>query len=251
MSEKEFRGNWVECDQYLQKVVKSKDLAVEWYQALSSGWVNAEYKRLYEEYVKSTQIKIAARQSATKLKGNPLENLTRYFLHKGGFVTSIKELSAQGQWQVDGQGILNRTSLMRCFGERVCCKFGPQLYMEAKNHIDPATGEEFSAHYLRMDQHGCDVGVFFSTSGYKISRGLGIAESIYHHFLQSKFHLLFAFPSFADVISKEKAPLAIIVEAYTFAANNSFRHDKTVQKIYTKNFCHEMAKSEYKRIFGR
>jgi hypothetical protein len=204
---------------------------------------------LYKDYVRSTQKILLTGENPTELKGKPLENVAKYFLANGGIVNSINSISAPGKWQIDGQGVINRTALIRCFGDHTCKDIGVQLFMEAKNHSEPVTNEEFSVHYRRMEEHCCNLGVFFSSAGYKIGSGKGIAESIHHNFLRLKFHLLLTCLSLQKALGKD-APLSILQETWCYAANDAYQHDKTVQENYTEKFCLEFCKAEFKRLFS-
>ncbi len=240
-----------EFKEFYNKNAQTLGLDIEWLFAIQAGWDKEEYENLYKEYVKSTQIQLNPKDNATELKGRPLENLARYFLTNGGIVNRITEITEPGKWQIDGQGPLNNNAILLCWGDELCRQFGFQLYMEAKNHKAPMTNEEFSLHYRRMEEHDCYIGVIFSTSGYKISRGQGIAESIHRNYWRKRFHLLLAFHSLQSVIVDDKAPLKILQDALGYAVNNSYSNDSSVQKLYTKSFCHEAAYTEFRRLFNQ
>ncbi len=235
---------------FLQDNIKEEFLpfAREWSHAHLSSWDDVEFQKLYRDYVKSTQHKIVTGENATELKGRPLEKVARYFLERGAVVTNIREISEVSKWQVDGQGPINITAISKTWGDEISTKLGFQLYMEAKNHSNPATGDEFSAHYRRMMEHDCRLGVFVSTSGYKIKRGLGIASSIRENYLQNRFHLLLAFPSLCEVIVNKKPPLAVLKDVLCFAANNSYVNDAEIQRLYSPEYCHEVARDEFQRL---
>ena len=223
---------------------------VEWAMAMSCGWDPAEFEQYYRDYVKSTQVKLKRGDDPTALKGRPLENVVSYFLEKGGLINGIKPISESGKWQVDGHGPINRTSILLCWGEEKLRQMGIQVYMEAKNHTKPATNDEFSEHCRRMDEHDCNVGVMISTSGYRIGRGLGIADSIYIQSVKNKFHILLVFQSLRAVYTENKAPLAVLTQALMYAVNNSYGNDGDVQRNYSEIACHEAALSEHVRLFG-
>jgi hypothetical protein len=224
--------------------------AHEWNYAVTSGWDDTEFEDLYREYVRSTQIKIGQGDDATELKARPLERIARYFLEKGGVTTEIREISEPGKWQVDGQGPINTTAIRETWGVNICQRLGFQLYMEAKNHRDPATNEDFSVHFRRMEEHDCQLGIFISTSGYRIGHGKGIADSIRENYLMGKFHLLLTFYSLREVVISHKPPLVILKETLCYAVNKSFSTDRKVQKLYTKDYCHKIAEEEYQRLFS-
>jgi hypothetical protein len=222
---------------------------VEWTCALGAGWDDKVYETLYREYVKSTQIKLKPQEDATKLKGRPLERISRYFLQKGGLVTEIGEINEAKKWQVDGYGPANKTSILYCWGQEKLQQVGLQVYMEAKNHLESVEKADFSDHYRRMEEHHCNLGVMISTSGYKIASGKGIAESIYINSVKNKFHILLVFQSLRDVMKLKKPPMAILTTALLYACNNSFVNDKNVQAQYSKEKCQIAAKVEYERLF--
>lgn len=228
--------------------IPSGKYLLEWSLAVESGWDDKEFEELYEAYVKSTQIDIKPGDDPAELKGRPLESVGRYFLEKGGLAYDIKEISDPGKWQVDGCGPVNKTAILLCWGEDLCQRIGIQLYMEAKNHSDPVENSEFSEHYRRMEDHHCNLGVMISTSGYKIGRGKGIAESVYINSCKNRFHVLLVFQSLTAVINKQKPPLIVIQEALVHACNNTYTHDKKIQKYYSQETCQEAATTEYKRI---
>jgi hypothetical protein len=221
----------------------------EWLCAIKAGWDYVKFEQLYAEYVQSTQIKPIAGDNTTDIKGLPLERVARYFLVRGGVTTDIKEISEAGRWQVDGQGTLNRTALLLHWGQDFCYRIGTQLYMEAKNHSDPVTNEEFSAHFRRMVEHCCNIGIMISTAGYSIGRGLGIAQSIHNNSLQNRFHLLLTIRSLHEVAVERKAPWAVLTDALNNALNNSYVNDKDTQYLYSPSHCCDLARSEYERLF--
>ena len=98
--------------------------AHEWLHATVSGWDDDEFEQLYRAYVDSTQQEINSSDDATEIKGRPLEEVARYFLRQGGVVTSIREISEHGRWQVDGQGPLNKTAIQSAWGEDICRRIG-------------------------------------------------------------------------------------------------------------------------------
>jgi hypothetical protein len=243
-------ANWDEFLSRVSALAKLMPYELEWVCAISAGWEDEEFEKLYREYVRSTQIKLKPKDDANKLKGRPLEKLARYFLEKGGLITEIGEINEIGRWQVDGYGPVNRTSVLYCWSEEKLLKIGPQVYMEAKNHSSPVEKHEFSDHYRRMDEHHCNLGVMISTSGYKVGRGRGIAESIYINSLTNKFHILLVFQSMRDVILRKKPPMAILTKALLYAFNNSYVNDRDVQESYSKKECQLAVLAEYARLFS-
>ena len=244
-------GTWDEFEQYVTNFLAGSPYypyASEWMPAISAGWDKVEFEKNYREYVISTQIKIGPKDNATLLKARPLEKLCHYFLKQGGIVTDIKEISEPQKWQVDGQGPLNKTAIRLCFGEKICQEVGFQLYMEAKNHSSAATNEEFSSHFRRMEEHDCYLGVFVSTSGYRMQRGKGIAQSIHRNYWGKRFHLLLTFQSMQKVALNRMAPLAVLQEALCYAVNDMYVNDKDVQRNYSQEACSQAAKTEYARL---
>ncbi len=242
-------ATWDEFKSRVAGFAKHFPFAVEWICAIGSGWENEKFEELYREYVKSTQIVLGPNDDATELRGRPLEKVARYFLEKGGLITEIGEITETAKWQVDGYGPANRASIDCCWGKEKSEQIGPQVYMEAKNHSSPVDGGEFSHHYRRMDEHHCNLGVMISTSGYKIGRGKGIAQSIYINSARNKFHILLAFQSLRDVILNNKPPMAILTTALMYAFNNSYVNDGSVQAEYSKRECQQAASDEYARLF--
>jgi hypothetical protein len=119
------------------------------------------------------------------------------------------------------------------------------MYMEAKNHIDPATNEEFALHCQRMQDHGCNVGVFASTSGFKMGRGQGIAHTIHHQYLRGIIHLLLVFEAFRSVIVDCKAPLVVLQEVLTYAMNDAHANDGELQARYSAEACQQATRQAY------
>ena len=222
---------------------------IYWFYAIRSGWYKPQYLHLYKAYIKSALINLSSHDDALNVKGKPLERLAFYFLKEGGIVNDIIELRAHQRWQVDGQGPLNKSSLVICVGEEWCKKAGFQLYMEAKNHKESISGDEFSSHHRRMDEHECNVGLCISTAGYRISGGKGIAESIHRNTWKSKYHLLMTIEGFYKVAEENIAPLRILQEILGYAVNDVYANDKEIQSRYSQRYCLDLAKSEYERLF--
>ena len=247
-------NNYATSDEFMEFMRKNwekiKPYRFEWVYATLAGWDKVEFERLYNEYVKSTQITLGPGDDATELKGRPLEKISRYFLEKGGIVTGIREISEPQKWQVDGQGLLNKTAIYEVWGEDICRKIGFQLYMEAKNHSVAVTNDEFSVHVRRMVEHDCYCGVLISTSGYKIGRGKGIAESIHRQYWQNRFHLLLVFQSLREIAVDDKPPLAVLTKTLGYAVNNNYVNDAEIQRLYSAESCRKAASAEFQRLFG-
>ena len=223
---------------------------IYWFYAARSGWYLPEFLNLYKAYIESTSIELSGHDDATKLKGRPLEKIAFYFLKNGGIVTDIRELRAHQRWQVDGQGELNKSSLVVCMGEKWCKDAGFQLYMEAKNHKEPMTGVEFSSHYERMNNHHCSVGLCVSTAGYKIFAGKGIAERVHLNTWKNQFHFLMTIEGLYKVAKEKIAPISIFKEMLGYAVNDRYANDKLLQKRYSQDYCLNLAQSEYHRLFS-
>lgn len=226
---------------------KAKELGVKpnWLFATISGWDKVEYEALYRIYVEST-----ADGADTDEKGRALENLARYFLEKGGFARNVREISSYQKWQVDGQGNLNKEVLLIRWGRDLCEAIGFQLYLECKNHTEAMTNEEFSLHAHRMEDHGCNVGVAASTSGYSIGRGAGIAETVHRNTWKNRYHLLLVFESLKLVAVDEVPPLDVLTDVLGYATNDEYENNKELQKRYSQACCHELMAGEQRRIQG-
>ncbi len=226
--------------------------ATEWEAAILFGWDHDEFIRLYHDYVESTQATKEDNPGVSwlELKGRPLEYLATFFLKHGGIVHDLVEVNAPRRWQVDGQGLLYRQGLIDCFGRTEAEKFGPQLYMEAKNHSSTMSNGDYATHCLRMGEHRCNVGVIFSSSGYSIRGGDGIARSISTKTIQGVFNILFTVDVFKRVIDEDKPPLFLIREAYDYAVNEKYENDSDLQARYSETHCHQVALDEYERYFG-
>ncbi len=250
-TETESYATWEEFEEFTERVAGIEDFPypLEWSFAIGEGWDPAVYSAKYVAYVVSTQEVAQPEDDKTELKGQPLEDLLRYFLERGGFARDIDELSAPSKWQVDGAGPLNKSAILRCWGEALSNQCSVQMYMEAKNHIDPATNEEFALHCQRMQDHGCNVGVFASTSGFKMGRGQGIAHEIHHQYLRGIIHLLLVFEAFRSVIVDRKAPFIVLNEVLTYAANDTYANDAELQVRYSAEGCQEAARRAYLELF--
>lgn len=223
--------------------------AIEWETAILFGWDDDEFYELYIAYLESTQVRLSEipGASATEYRGRPLERVARFFLERGGVAFDIVELSSPGRWQIDGQGQLRKTSIVDSFGTSLAKKIGFQLYLECKNHSEPVSNTDYSRHCQRMGEHCCNFGVMFSTSGYSIGKGAGIAESIYFNSARDIFHVLFTVDIFKKVIDDEKPPLFLVKEVFGYAVNERYRHDRGLQTRYSKANCHQIAEEEHGR----
>lgn len=246
------RATVKEYTQFNQRVKEHSEClkyAIEWQAAVLFGWDHDEFIRLYIAYLESTQAKRDDHPgvSMLDLKGRPLERLATFFLKHGGVVLDLTEISVIREWQVDGQGLLNRTGIINCFGAAEAENFGPQLYMESKNHVTSISNTDYSLHCNRMDEHRCNTGVIFSSSGYSIQAGSGIARSVFNKTLQGTFNLLFTVDVFKQVIDEDKPPLLLIREVYAYAVNERFENDPELQVRYSQERCHKIAEEEYRR----
>lgn len=250
MSNKSHRATLEEYSKTAEILYSNSDqICFEWFIASRCGWDDIKFSDLYSKYVKSTQKIISSRDNATKIKGQPLESISHFFLKEGGFAVNIRELNNPGKWQVDGQGILSRGTISKCFGEIFCDKFGPQFYLEAKNYINPISNDLFALHSDRMANHFCNVGICFSTSGYKINNGKGIAETIYFKVHRNIFHFLLSFHSIYLVAVKNIPPIIVLNQVLNYALNNQFSFDRDVQRLFSKSFNNNLASEEFQRIF--
>lgn len=217
----------------------------EWNVAIKCGWDDHVFNEIFVAYIKSTQHKLLSTEDATLIKGRPLEKIAKYFLKCGGVVHDIEEISAPRRWQVDGQGLLVESIIRSYFGGDLADRIGFQLYLECKNHTEPLTNDEFAQHCQRMVDHCCNFGVIVSTSGYSINAGTGISDKIYFNSGANKFHVLFTVDVFGKIIADNKPPLFLVKEAFGFAINERYRHDRALQTRYSKANCHLVAESEF------
>ncbi len=102
-----------------------------------------------------------------------------------------------------------------------------------------------------MNEHRCNIGVIFSSSGYSIRGGAGIARSITNKTIKGIFNILFTVDVFKCVIDEDKPPLFLIREAYDYAVNEKYENDSVLQSRYSKRHCHQVALEEYARYFER
>lgn len=214
--------------------------------AILAGWDDQKYKYLYRKFIYSTHNSLGS----GKEKGDTLEELARYFLKYGGIVHDIKELKAGSKWQVDGQGIINKSTMTHFWGEEFNSKIGFQIYLECKNHNDPAEKRDFNDHCTRMDDNNCKLGLFASASGFKIAKGQGIAERLYLTTFQNKFNLLFAVVDFDRIIYDNKPPIIVLIEAIDRTTNDKYRICKVTQEQYSKDYCHDLLKKRYDELFN-
>lgn len=223
--------------------------AFEWEAAILFGWDDDEFCQLYIAFLESTQARIEDYPgvSPLELKGRPLERLATFFLKKGGIVHDLEEVNVHRHWQVDGQGLLYKTAIINCFGELQARRIGTQLYMECKNHISPISNNDYALHCQRMSEHSCNFGVIFSSSGYSISGGTGIAGSVYHNTLRDVFNILFTVDVFKRVIDDDKPPLFLVREVYDYAVNEKYENDRDLQARYSPSSCHQVAADEHAR----
>jgi hypothetical protein len=214
--------------------------------AQRSGWNPKEFKTLYEDYIRSTQVTIKPGDDTTALKGIPLERVANYLLVRGGFASELKDGGLQQQWQVDGVGPVRTMGLQLVAGTNAL-RFGTKVYMEAKNHIEPMGGTDFGHHCSRMSDHECHCGVVVSTSGFAVTDGQGFANKIFHNFLRDTLHLLLSVRDLRRVALGEAFPLTVLREAYVRTSDEQYQRSD-VQSPYAKSRCLQDAKDEYDRI---
>lgn len=244
MSNRDFTPTLEEFQKVVTDVFSTFDkYALEWAYANVSGWNDEEYQVLLNDYLKSTQIKITKHDDATKLKGIPLEELSKYFLEKGGFAHEVNELKSHGEWQIDGQGRIIKSYLLKFWQPEVIEEVGPQLFLECKNHKSPVSVKEFSQHHSRMVTYKSNLSIIASTSGFTVGKGSGISETVLLHSYQKKYHLLLTVKDFCAVTEENEPPLSILTRALLRVTNNRYKKDKEVQKCYSQQYCVEYAKT--------
>lgn len=243
MSATEFTATYDEYMDFLDQLsrVKKFPYAKEWHFAREAKWDQEEYIELYKKYIFTTQRTATSEENKTESKGNPFELLARYFLKHGGIVHDIKELKSGSRWQVDGHGTLNKSNLESAWCSEMMSKIGYQLYLECKNKIDPATKQEFNDHCIRMEDNDCYLGIMASTSGFKITRGRGIAERVYTNHFKNRYNLLLTVRDFDLVIEKNMPPMKIITDALTRTTSDMYRSDPETIEQYTIKHCHKVA----------
>lgn len=216
--------------------------------AVVSGWDPAEFARLYKIYIESTQADLRTTDNnTTKVKGDPLEDIARYFLEKGGIVRNLQPGGRPNRWQVDGIGETYPQRLDKILGRGLAEKCGPQAYMEAKNHNDPMGPEDWAQHCRRMQTHGCKFGISFSTGGYGFKAGQGYAGELYHEWLTGTVHILFSVVDLRRVAVEQEFPWAVLKTAYLRQCNESYELTD-IQNTYAKKACLELAKAEHLRL---
>ncbi|MCP3941688.1 MAG: hypothetical protein GY710_09440 [Desulfobacteraceae bacterium] len=237
---------------YVSKFPQKHDIkhSMERAFAITAGWKDADYSYLYRKYILSTQREIGDKGQTGKEKGDALEELARYFLKHGGFTKDIRDINASGKWQVDGQGIINKSAMQPLWGEEINNKIGYQVYLECKNHSEPMKKNDFNDHCCKMDDHECNVGIVASTSGFKITGGNGIAERVHVNIFKNKFYLLLSIRDFDLAYAKKVPPIALIIESLERTTNDLYRTDSAVEKQYTKPYCKKMAKDKYDELFN-
>jgi len=220
----------------------------EAYYAIRSGWDRKEFLRLYKIYIESTQVDLkSAGNNTTESKGNPLEDVARYFLEKGGVARDVKSGGMPGKWTVDGMGETYPDRLNCILGDGTALMCGPKMYMEAKNHNDAMSPEHWAQHCVRMSNHKCRFGVVFSTGGYKVGHGKGYADVIFHDFLRGVLHILLSVADLQAVAMLKEFPWAVVRTAYIRTTDRGYETAE-VQKKYTSETCLGLAKSEYARL---
>lgn len=193
----------------------------EWIFAIKSGWNSEEFFDLYRSYIYSTQIKLSKNSDNVNQKGKPAEYLLRYFLSRGGFVYSINSINVRNAYQIDGQGIINRTSVSHCMGEYFCRKFGIDIFLESKNLNQSVGIDALNIHCSRMSDLDCSVGVLFSALGFKLGSKYGISEKLYLNIHKhNMYNLILSSYNMYQVFEYDKPPLMILSESLSLAKNN-------------------------------
>ncbi len=216
--------------------------------AALSGWRFEEFDRLYGDYIASTQIDLKATgNNTTAAKGNPLEDVARYFLEKGGIATDVSAGGLPNRWTVDGIGETYPDRLDTFLGAGASKKCGAQLFMEAKNHDAVMSPEHWSQHCMRMGRHGCTFGIAFSTGGYAIGAGKGYAGDLYHDWLQHIVHILLSIIDLRRIAVDRDYPWAVLKTAYLRLTDQAYERPD-IQKLYSTSACLALAGAEHARL---
>lgn len=217
--------------------------------AILSGWDGRFYKELLVKYLKSIEVVIGANgESAKDTKGDPLENLSRYLLEKGGLSRKVEALKKNGKWEIDGYGDLIRENLYQVLGDRDTNKAGNDFILECKNYKNSIGSNEFTKYKSRMDRFEVNFGVFISTSGFSIEGGLGIAEDLYIDFKSGKIHILLTVQELCLVHIDNIPILHIIKQSISNSRFDIYTIDKEIQKKFSSKYCHEIADLYLKSI---
>lgn len=219
---------------------------IEAFFALINGWIPEEFQNLYALYIASTQSDLSLGNNTTHVKGDPLEEVSRYFLHRGGVVRNMKPGGLPAKWTVDGIGETYPDRVLSILGREAAKKCGPQLYMEAKNHQHPMKPEHWAQHRARMGAHGCTFGVAVSTAGFAIGRGLGFADDPFHEWLSGSIHILLSVDDLRRAAAGE-LPWSVIRTAFVRLTNQGYEQ-ADVQRAYSEVVCTGLARSEYHRL---
>lgn len=238
-----------ECSGYIEHYFSDDEYMLARIGARFGGWDSEQYKILLDQYVCSTQVTLAdSGKSATDEKGDPFEDVVRYFLEKGGVARYISPLTKEGKWQIDGEGLLNRENLMRVWGERDVNQVGSSLLLECKNYSKSVGSGEFCKYNSRMDKFGCQLGILASSAGFSIHNGKGIAEDVYVDSRTKKYHLLLTVEDFCIAYSDDIPPLQILTEALHNAKFDKYQSDKNVQEKMSAKHCNAIAEVYYTKI---
>lgn len=221
---------------------------LEAYFAIYNGWKRDEFHRLYISYIESTQVDLATvGNDTTGAKGNPLEEVARYFLEKGGIARNVKPGGVRNKWTVDGIGETYPDRLSLLLDADASKKCGAQLYLEAKNHADVMGPDEWAQHGMRMRRHQCTLGIVISTAGFPMTHGKGYADEPYHDWLVGVIHILLSVADLRKVDVDGELPWSVVRTAYLRLVNQGYE-TVDVQKEYSKKECIALAASESIRL---
>ncbi|MCW5212825.1 hypothetical protein VU04_07930, partial [Desulfobulbus sp. TB] len=123
--------------------------------------------------------------------------------------------------------------------------------LECKNEKKTVGSTWFCKYKSRLNQFGCKLGVFASTSGFSVSNGLGIAEEI--HFdcrANNHYHLLLTIEDLYKAFAEDIPPLQILRVSLYNSRFDKYRIDKDLQKRMSKKYCSAAAVS-YCKAFLR
>ena len=245
-------GTPEELESFIEQIFFSEDkYCFERIYANYAGWDLDIYKKLLGQYLLSTQVDLTENgKNATEEKGDPFENVVRYFLEKGGFVHNAESLSSHQKWQLDGAGLIHRGNLRRAWGNKDADNIGNFFLLECKNEKKSIESDWFCKYRSRLDQFGCQLGVFASTSGFSLYNGLGIAEDIHSDCRYNKYyHLLLTVEDLYKAFDEDIPPLQILRISLYNARFDKYRIDKELQVRMSRKHCYEITTSYCNSFF--
>ncbi len=216
--------------------------------AVLGGWDPAAYRQLYRAFITSTQANLpAAGNQTTAVKGDPLEDVARYFLERGGVARDVQKGGLSNRWTIDGKGEVFPDRIDRILGAGMAVVAGPNLYMEAKNHIAPMGPADWAQHCGRMSSHGCTFGVAFSAAGFGFGSGKGYAGDLFHDWLRGRIHILITVEELRRVAVDGIFPWEVLRTAFLRQRDQGYE-DAKVQKAISKKACLKTAADEHARL---